>query len=66
MSIQLQEFSSVIRLIIRMNVSDTWKFDQTKGACQSWSCSINLCAQIHLGVCRRDCAPPDESPVINE
>ena len=30
----------IVRRIIRMNVSDTRKLDQTNGACQSWSCSM--------------------------
>ena len=30
----------IVRRIIRMNVSDTRKLDQTKGARQSWSCSM--------------------------
>ena len=34
-----------------MNVSDTWKLYQTKGACQSWSCSMEYSSFVYVYEC---------------
>ena len=38
----------VLRQIVRMNVSDTRKLDQTKGARQSWSCSMEYSSFVYV------------------
>ena len=41
-------FNTSSTLSVRMNVSDTWKLDQTKGARQSWSCSMEYSSFVYV------------------
>ena len=38
----------MLHQIVRMNVSDTRKLDQTKGARQSWSCSMEYSSFVYV------------------
>ena len=41
-------FCQIVCRIIRMNVSDTCKLDETEGAYQSWSCSMEYSSFVYV------------------